>query len=178
MAAPKGHPLWGNPCKPKKYSPEELWNKSLEYFEWVDNNPIMIVEQTKMPQRLDASMMKTMKPAMVKKFLTQTVELPHQRCYSLEGLCMFLNIDDDTFRNYSREVGYETYFEVCARIRKIIDKQHLEGGMAGTFNANIVTRKLGLVEKSHNEVNVNMPKVEVQDKETAKAIEGLFKTNE
>ena len=69
MPAPKGHPLWGNPIKPKKYTPEKLWEGAIEYFKWCDENPIIVIEQSKMPQRLDAVMMKTMKPAMVKAFL-------------------------------------------------------------------------------------------------------------
>jgi hypothetical protein len=171
MPAPKGHPLWGNPCKPKKYSPGKLWEGSLKYFEWCDENPIMVTEQTKMPQRLDASMMKTMKPAMIKQFLKQVVELPHQRCYSIEGLSLFLDINPDTFYTYAK---LETYSEICTRIKHIINTQHFEGGMAGTFNANIVTRKLGLIDKSQSDVNVNVPKIEVQDKDTEKAINDLF----
>lgn len=33
MPAPKGHPRWGNPLNPKKYTPNTLWKKSCEYFE-------------------------------------------------------------------------------------------------------------------------------------------------
>jgi hypothetical protein len=49
--------------------------------------------------------------------------------------------------------------------------------MAGIYNASITQRLNGLVDKTQSDVNINMPKIEVQDKETAKAIEDLFKTN-
>jgi len=125
--APKGHPLWGNPLNPKKYTPTQLWDGACNYFQWCDDNPILKVEQTKLPQKLDAQMMKTMKPAMIKAFLKQTVEMPLQRAYSIEGLSNYLNIDPDTFSNYSNKEGYETYFGICTRIRKIIDDQHFTG---------------------------------------------------
>lgn len=176
MAAPKGHPLWGNPCKPKKYTPEQYWKGACDYFEWCDENPIIVVEQSKMPQRLDASLAKTLKPSQIKGFMKQTIELPHQRAYSIEGLCIFLNIDMQTYYNYaSNSETYKTYFDISTRIKNIIDNQHFIGGMAGTFNAGIVTRKLGLAEKTQSDVNVNIPKIEVQDKATGDAINDLFK---
>lgn len=167
MAAPKGHPLWGNPLKPKKYTPEELWKGACEYFEWCDENPIMVIEQSKMPQRLDASLAKQLKPSQIKGFMKQTIELPHTRAYSIERLCIFLNISRETFDNYSKTDGYETYFDICTHIRSIIDSQHFEGGMAGTFNANIVTRKLGLADKTQSDISVKMPNITVQDQKTA-----------
>jgi hypothetical protein len=175
MAAPKGHPLWGNPLKPKKYTPEQFWEGACEYFQWCEDNPIMVIEQSKMPQRLDASLAKTLKPSQIKGFMKQTIELPHNRAYSIERLCIYLNITRETFDNYSKSEGYETYFDICKRIREIIDSQHFEGGMAGTFNANIVTRKLGLIDKQQSDVNVTLPKIEVKDQETKEAIEKLVK---
>ena len=126
MAAAKGHVRWGNPLKPKKYTPSELWEESCEYFGWVKENPIYKAENTKQG----------------------IVEMPLQRPLSIEALCIFLDMSYETFRNYEKAEGYETYFEVCARIKKIIDNNHFEGGMVGVFNANIVTRKLGLAEKN------------------------------
>jgi len=92
MSAPKNHPRWGNPLNPKKYTPEDFWNGACDYFEWCNKNPIMVVEQTKMPQKLSDSMVRGMKPSMIKSFLKQTIELPHSRAYSIEGLCVFLNM--------------------------------------------------------------------------------------
>jgi hypothetical protein len=156
MAAPKGHPIWGNPRKPKKYTPDELWEGAISYFEWCNKNPIMVQEQSKMPQRLSDKMALSMKPSMIKKFLNQTVDLPHERAYTIEGLCIHLNISRETFDNYSKSKGYETYFDVCKRVREIIDNQHFTGGMAGIFNANIVTRKLGLKEQSDLSGNIGI----------------------
>lgn len=159
MAPRKGHPMWGNPLKPKKYTPIELWDKAIEYFAWCDKNPIQIVEQAKMPQRLPSNYDKKVHGS-IKNFTQQLVKLPMQRAYSIEGFTNFANICFNTFANYQSD-DYnkkdETYLKVCLRIRKIIDDQHFTGGMAGTFNANIVTRKLGLADKKEMDIKTIQP---------------------
>jgi hypothetical protein len=142
MPAPKGHPLWGNPLKPKKLTPEELWEGAVNYFQWCNDNPWI-------------------KKDWVGKDAME-VDREVQRPYSISGLCIFLNISDDTFQNYCKVEGYETYFGICAHIKKTIDTQHFEGGMVGAFNANIVTRKLGLAEKQEIETNGNQPQINIQ----------------
>lgn len=79
--------------------------------------------------------------------------MPCERPYSIGGLCVFANISQVTFLNYSTKEGYETYFTICSHIKDIIDKQHFEGGMIGAYNANIVTRKLGLKENIDTTTN-------------------------
>jgi len=167
MPAPKGHPLWGNPLNPKKYTPQELWNKFIEYKEWNSNNPIMVVEQSKMPQRIPANY-----KGSLKKFLNQIIYLPHERALSIWRFCIFANITQETFDNYSKSKGYETFFEICKRIREEIDAQHFEGGMSGTFNANIVTRKLGLQEKIQSTQNIIIsPMSKEEEDEIKRAME-------
>ena len=131
MAAPKGHPLWGNPLNHKKLTPTELWDGAIDYFKWCDENPWHKEDFIKSGEMAGS-----------------IVKLKTQRPYTIEGLCIHLNISYQTFFNYSKEAGYETYFDICTHIRKVIDNQHFEGGMVGAFNANIVTRKLGLTEKT------------------------------
>lgn len=133
MPAPKGHEMWGNPIKPKSYTPEELWNKAVEYFEWCKENPWMKID--------------------FKGKDADRVEIPCERPYSIEGLCVFLNISAKTFGNYSKSEGYETYFQICAHIKNIIDAQHFEGGATGAFNASIVSMKLGLQQKIDTTTN-------------------------
>lgn len=159
MAAPKGHPKWGNPLKPKKYTPTQLWEIAQEYFTWCDKNPIYTVEQSKMPQRLPSNYNKAIHGT-IKNFTQQIVKLPQPRAYSIEGFCTFADMDKVTFYNYESDdynKDDKTYFNVCLRVRQIIDDQHFTGGMAGTFNANIVTRKLGLADKNIQTLNIEQP---------------------
>ena len=146
MPAPKGHKMWGNPVKPKSYSTEKLWKVSCEYFEWVNENPWMLIEQPRQPQKLPKDYSKR-KYGSIENFTSQVVKIPQQRAYSIEALCNYLDISKSTFERYSKESEYETYWDTCSRIKQIIDAQHFEGGMVGAFNANIVTRKLGLADK-------------------------------
>jgi len=135
MPAPKGHPLWGNPCKPKIFqSPEELRDMAEGYFQWCAENPMVKNDFIKSGQNAG-----------------DIVEIPIERPFSIEGFCNYANITVQTFRNYEKGEGYETYFPVCTHIRQVIDSQHFEGGMVGNFNANIVTRKLNLAEKQEIE---------------------------
>lgn len=168
MPAPKGHPLWGNPLNPKKYTPEEFWDKFVQYKEWNEQNPIMIVEQSKQPQRIPTGY-----KGSLKKFLSQLIHLPHPRALSIEKFCIFANISFDTFTNYSKGEGYETYFEVSKRIRAEIDAQHFEGGMTGVFNANLTSRKLGLVDKNQTELNIPNLNINVNSEKTKENIQKL-----
>lgn len=131
MPAPKGHPLWGNPLNVKKYTPEELVEKFGEYLEWCKNNPWLKVDFIKSGENAG-----------------NKVYLETERPPSIEEFCTFLKITYQTFLNYSKADGYETYFEACTHIRQYIDGNHFSGGMAGVYNANITMRKLGLTEKN------------------------------
>lgn len=148
MPAPKGHPKYNEAFKTKLYTPQELWDNSVEYFNFCDENPLEKTEQAKFPSRP----YKDVNGEMV--YPDNLTRIPTKKPYSIEGLCNFLKMSYQTFLNYESKEGYETYFEVCTRIRQIINEQHFEGGMVGYFCSNIVTRKLGLAEKTENK-NIN-----------------------
>lgn len=159
MAAPKGHPLWGNPLNPKKLTPEELWNGACEYFQWCDDNPIIIEDFIKSGAMGG-----------------EKVYINHRRAYNIERLCIFLDISDMTFSNYSKATGYETYFEICTRIKKIIDSQHFEGAMSGTFNASIAAMKLGLQQKIQSNQTISITSMNPEEEaELKKAFEDAKK---
>lgn len=145
MPAPKGHPIWGNPKNIKIYTPDEFAEKFIEYIEWADNNPWLKTDFVKSGEMAG-----------------QKVYLETARAYSIEEFCNYAQITMQTFYNYSKAVGYETYFDICTRIKQIIDAQHFSGGMSGVFNSNLAARKLGLGEKSDvtsNGETINQPKV-------------------
>lgn len=116
--------------KQKAYAPDELWAKSIEYFEWCDSNPWHKNDFIRSGDNAG-----------------KLVHLETARPYTITGLCLHLEISDDTFQNYSHKDGYEAYFGICKRIRQIIYTQKFEGAAVGAFNANIIARDLGLVDK-------------------------------
>jgi DNA-packaging protein gp3 len=144
MPAPKGHPRWGNPLNPKKYTPEKLWDKALEYFDWADENPYMKLEQkkgsTNIPKSVDLSQIKN-----INEMFSPIVEIPTKRPYTLIGFCVFANISHHTFCSYEKET--ETFLPICNAIREIVEENMFEGGLVGAYEKVLVARKLGLVEK-------------------------------
>jgi hypothetical protein len=143
MGAPKGHPKWGNPIKPKIFeTPEDLWSSACSYFEWCDENPWIKKDFIKSGDMAG-----------------KIVDIEIQRPYTLEGMCNFLNISLQTFYNYESKEEYKTYFEIATRIRKIIYNQKFEGAAVGAFNANIIARDLGLADKQDHKVQITKKRV-------------------
>lgn len=110
-------------------NPEELANACNEYFEWVLNNPLK--EQL----------------AYHSQGLITKTDVNKMRPFTLEGLCNFLDIALNTFKNYEKDPDFLT---VCTRARQIIDNQQYEGAASGFLNPAIVARKLGLADKTES----------------------------
>lgn len=137
-------------------SANALWKRSLEYFEWCDNNPFYKSEQLKKPGT-----------GMVvgDKFIPgeTLVDMPVKRPYTLKGLCIFLGVNEKYFNTFVRKhevkeikVDRSDWLEVIAKIKDIVGNQQYEGAAAGFFQANIVARMLGLADKTEakNETTV------------------------
>lgn len=135
MAAPKENQFWKLVQKPtgrpNTYTPDELWDKALDYFEWVHENPLM---ETKMFSYEGG---------------THTGEVPKMRAMTEIAFCLFAGINQETFRNYkSGKEPYQEFFEVASDIAAIIYQQKIEGAAADFLNANIIARELGLKERT------------------------------
>lgn len=134
MAAPKGNRFWearsSHGRKPAFESHEDLWSACVEYFQWVEENPLeeAIVYQGE----LNANQAK-----------------PLMRAMTLDGLCIFLDITDQTWYNY-KERG-DDFLEVITKAEAIIRTQKFQGAAAGQLNANIIARDLGLKESSEHD---------------------------
>lgn len=131
MPAPKGNRFWearsSHGRKPIFSDPEQLWTACVEYFEWVEDNPLQegIAYQGKLSD--DA--------------------LPKMRAMTLWGLCNFLDIGENTWREYCKR---EDFLQVTSRVDQIIRQQKFEGASAGLLNPNIIARDLGLAEKNEH----------------------------
>lgn len=146
MAAPKGnkyYQLAKNPGAKKTFeTPRELWDAAVEYFEWCDENPWYRNEAAKAGDHFG-----------------ENVKIATARPYTFGGLCIFLDIDEQTFANYRKREGYEEFFGIANKISRIIDTQQFEGAVVGCFKENIIARKLGLVDKTDNNVNIDLPQL-------------------
>lgn len=110
-------------------TPETLRKACIEYFDYNAENPIMINETVKFMGQADIIGVPTMSPLTIK------------------GLCIFLDINQQTWRNYASAEGYEDFFGVCEWAESIIHQQKFAGAAAGVFNAAIIARDLGLADK-------------------------------
>ena len=67
------------------------------------------------------------------------------RAMSVISLCIFLDIDATTWRDYREKQDFST---IVARVDEIIRTQKFQGAAADLLNPNIIARDLGLSEKS------------------------------
>ena len=112
---------------PKFKTADDLWNACVEYFDWVDANPLY--ED--------------------KTFAYQGV-VTHEpsakmRAMTVMGLCLFLDITDQTWRDW--KAGRPDLLGVITRAEAIIYQQKFTGAAADLLNPNIIARDLGLADK-------------------------------
>ena len=133
-AAPLGNKFWlirsSHGRKPIFKTPDELEKACLEYFEWTENNPL-----------------KEQKAFHSNGVITKTT-VNKMRAMTLSGLCIFLDIDDDSWKNYKKK--NKGFFGVCSNVEKIIYNQKFTGASADLLNASIIARELGLADKVDN----------------------------
>lgn len=130
MAAPKGNQFWRarstHGKKPKFETPKILWEACVEYFEWVEANPLW--ESKLFPYQGDVT----------------RAAMPKMRAMTLLGLCNFLDI---TFQNWTEYRSREGYSDICSRVDAIVRQQKFEGAAAELLNPSIIARDLGLADK-------------------------------
>lgn len=130
MAAPKGNRFWearATHGRDKIFSsPEILWDSCLQYFEWVEENPLW---ENKVTQ-----------------FQGGVIDMPvaKMRAMTIGGLCMFLGIVEVTWREYRKN---EDFTSVCDMAEQAIREQKFAGAAADLLNPAIIARDLGLADK-------------------------------
>jgi hypothetical protein len=116
-----------------------LWDAACEYFEWCQANPY--IEKDWVGK--DAYEVKREK----------------ERPFTLQDLCLYLDCNSAYFRVFKHQLpdGEEDFNTVITRIEEIIYAQKFRGAAVGIFNANIISRDLGLVDKKEQNVIVEQP---------------------
>lgn len=130
MPAPEGNHYWkfrnSHGRAPIFATPEDLWDACVSYFEWVEDNPL---HETK---------------AFAHQGIVTTAELPKMRAMTISGLCIHLEIDEQTWRNYGQR---EDFLGIVSKVENIIRTQKFEGAAAGLLSASIIARELGLADR-------------------------------
>lgn len=126
-----GSQLWKERVDSKKprtwNEPEEMWREACLYFEWMTSNPL--IEH---------------KVAQYKGYPVKML-LPKMRAMSLTSLCLFLRISVASWKDYR---GRDEFLAVTQQVEEVIRGQKFEGAAGDMLNAMIISRDLGLTEKT------------------------------
>ena len=118
-------------------NPNELWDACLQYFIWVEENPL------------------TEEKLFSFQGYVHRGEIDRIRAMTIGGLCIFLDICRNTWTNYKAKEGKtdkekklaQDFLRVTSKVEEIIRSQKFEGAAADLLNANIIARDLGLKDK-------------------------------
>jgi hypothetical protein len=135
MAAPKGNRFWearsSHGRKPIWDNPQELYNACVEYFEWVEANPLW---ETK---------------PMIVNGEVYDAPTAKMRAMTIEGLCVFLGMHRSTWDEYKHK---QDFSDIVSLVTNTMYEQKLTGAASGLLNSNIIARELKLTDT----VNANI----------------------
>jgi hypothetical protein len=147
MAFKNGNQFWKLiefPGRPKLYTPETLWAKFQEYMDY--NETVSWAKDDFIKSGPDAGRIVSM-------------DVPNPP--SIRGFCVFAGISEDTFRNYGK--NDINYLAVWCTVRDTIQEIQISGAATNTFNANIVARWAGLIDKKELDIKSEMTDDERSD---------------
>lgn len=123
--------------RPRQFeAPEDLWKACVDYFEWVEENPLQSTELVKYEG--DA----------------KQVEVPKMRAMTIGGLCIFIGLSRQGWREQAAR-GPD-FSEIVSMAEEIIFEQKFTGAAAGLLNSNIIARDLGLADKHEQSGSLNL----------------------
>jgi hypothetical protein len=165
MAAPEGNQFWKIRSKHGRdrlfATPQLLWEAACEYFEWIEENPLIQID--------------------FKGKDADRVEIPHTMPFTIQGLCIYMNCNTLYFRDFEVSIqGKEDqlskdFSQIIHDIKQIIYNQKFSGASCGFYNANIIARDLGLVEKSESSVKTDVTaNIVVSDAKTAASVQDMI----
>lgn len=138
MAAPKGNQFWklrSEHGREKLFAtPDLLWQAATEYFNWVDGHPWYKMEAIKSGDSAGTIM-----------------KVPTARPYTITGFLLYVGASNAYWRQF-KQAGHDDFSTVIDEIEKTMYTQKFEGAATGAFNANIIARDLGLVDKAQTAI--------------------------
>ena len=114
--------------KPKFVDGETLWAACVEYFAWVEANPLW-------EDHLVTFQGMAKHEAMAK-----------MRAMTITHMCLFLDVEERSWREWRSTRA--DLLPVITRAEAVIRSQKFAGAAADLLNANIIARDLGLADKS------------------------------
>lgn len=150
----------------RKYSTaEELAVACQDYFDWAEHNPIMVA---KLVSFQGSSVLE---------------EIPKKRVLTLRALCAFININPRTWEKWrpqSPEYNHPELTPAVEWAEATIRGDKFEGAAADIYNAMIISRDLGLVDRQSHEGGATPVRTitsEMSHKEAAETYEASLHAN-
>ena len=132
MTFTKGNQFWKQRTRHGQQAmfedPQKLYEACIEYFEWVEDNPL---KETKVGFYLGDPII---------------VEVDKIRAMTSSGLSIFLGITHKTLIEWRKQ--REDLKPIIEWAEQIIRDQKFTAAAAGLLNANIISRELGLADKT------------------------------
>jgi hypothetical protein len=126
-----GHRLWASRAssgpKPKFADGEALWTACVEYFCWVEDNPVFETQPV------------------TYRGLTTHVRVAKMRPMTKGGLCLFLGIERSTWNNWKKD--RKDLADAIEEVESVIWIWQFNGAAAGLLDAGMVIRQLGIGRK-------------------------------
>jgi len=124
-------------------SPEELWKLFTEYVEHETKSPMLKREYVgKDGDEKDTP-------------LQVPITFEGFECYLMD--LQIINDLGDYSKNDNER--YTEYAPIITRIRKNCFVQNFKGASVGLFHANLIAKKLGLIEKSESQITANITQI-------------------
>lgn len=123
-------------AKPKFDNPDDLWSACVEYFDWVEENPLYEDKITSFQG------INTHEP------------IAKMRAMTLHGMCLFLDISHDTWIEWRK--SRPDLSGVISRAETVVYQQKFAGAAADLLNPNIIARDLGLSDKQETSASVTV----------------------
>jgi hypothetical protein len=114
---------------------EKLWDACVQYFEWVESNPL--IEE----KIFHAS-------GLITKDTVEKI-----RAMTISGLCFFIGVSFDTWLRYKASADF---CDIVKEAESVIFNQKFAGAAADLLNASIICRELGLADKTENKHDVKV----------------------
>lgn len=136
--APVGNKFWELRSKHGRdklfSSPELLWKEAVRYFNWCENNPLPEIDY----RGKDAT----------------PVTLYKIRAFTLKGLCLFLNVNEDFMHQFRDACAGRSddesrdFSRIITQIYDTIYVQKFTAAAAGFLKENLIARETGLADRS------------------------------
>lgn len=113
---------------PLYLTPEQFLREAADYFEWVDKHPLLEEKVFQYQGDIVRADQAKMRP------------------YTKQGLCTHLGMPASRLASY--KARGEGWAEAVEMVEQVIYTQKFDGAAAGLLNASIISRDLGLAERT------------------------------